>query len=283
MKSKRAILFFLLLPGAVFILLFTALPFYYMIERSLHKSNYIINVFVGIGNYIKTFKDPGYREVIGTSFMYAGIICFFSTFIPLIFALMVYDTPKWVQNYTRFMFFVPGFASGVIISQVWRWIYQPRVGLINYLLSFLNIEPIMWMGGRYTAIIGISLMTILGNMGVPILVYLSNILSINPELYDAARIDGATKLQIKIKIVIPLLLPSILLVVLITMATGFFMLGTILMMTGGGYGTSNFMYNIYSEGALKRSVGMASARSAILVVIVLGMAILKRKLEEMKR
>jgi multiple sugar transport system permease protein len=270
-------------PGAVFILLFTVLPFFTMIEYSVFKSNYIAKDFVGFQNYIKTFTDPEYHKIIVSSFTYTGIVCFASVFIPLIVALLIYDLPKWIQNYTKFMLFVPSFTSGVIMTGVWKWIFQPRTGLLTYFVKLLGMEPKLWLTNRWVGILGLSVMCISGIMGVPLLIYMSSILSIPKECFDAARIDGANNFQIKFRIIIPLLGPSILMVVLITMMSGFFIMETILLMTGGGYGTANFMFNIFSEGINRQKVGLASARSFMLFAIILTMALTKRKLETMKK
>ncbi len=279
MKGKRTILFFLLGPGAVFILLFTALPFIFMFELSFFKTNYIAREFVGFKHFVNTFTDPGYLEVFTSSMIYAGGICFVTTFVPLCFALVAYDTPKWVQNYVKFIFFVPSFTSGVIMTMVWRYIFQPRTGLITYLTSLVGIPSVMWMSNRWTAVGGISIMTISGIMGVPLLIYMSSILSINPELFDSARIDGATRLQMKTRIIIPMLGPSVLLVILITMMSGFFIMETILLMTGGGYGTQTFIFNIFYEGINNSKVGLASARNVLMFFVIMAMVFVKRKLE----
>jgi len=205
------------MPGAVFILLFTVLPFFIMFEWSFFKTDYISRQFYGIKHFIETFRDPEYYEVFVTSMVYAVVVCLTTTFVPLLFALLAYDTPKWIQNYTKFVFFVPSFTSGVIMVNVWRWIFQPRIGLLTYLSGLVGIKPMMWMANRWTAIGGLSVMTISGIMGVPLLIYMSSILSINPELFDAARIDGANKIQVKLRIVLPLLGPSVLICILITM------------------------------------------------------------------
>jgi multiple sugar transport system permease protein len=92
--------------------------------------------------------------------------------------------------------------------------------------------------------------------------------------------DGCTQLQIKTKIVLPLLLPSILLVILITMMSGFFILETILLMTGGGYKTQTFIFNIFQEGINKSRIGLGSARSVIMFFVILTMVLVKRRLEK---
>lgn len=263
----------------MFILLFTALPFFFMFELSFFKTNYIAREFVGLQHFTNTFRDPEYLEVFTSSMVYAGVICFVTTFTPLIFALLAYDTPKWVQSYTKFIFFVPSFTSGVIMTMVWRYIFQPRTGLITYLTGLVGIPSVMWMSFRPTAIGGISIMTISGIMGVPLLIYMSSILSINPEVFDAARIDGTTRFQIKTRIVIPMLGPSVLLVILITMMSGFFIMETILLMTGGGYGTQTFIFNIFYEGINNSKVGLASARNVIMFFVIMAMVFVKRKLE----
>jgi len=169
------------------------------------------------------------------------------------------------------------------MTNVWRWIFQPRIGLLTYLTGLVGIKPMMWMAHRWTAIGGLSIMTISGIMGVPLLIYMSSILAINPELFDAARIDGANRIQVKIKIVLPLLGPSILLCILITMMSGFFIMETILLMTGGGYGSQTFMFNIFSEGINKQRIGLASARNVVMFFLIMAMVVFKRKMEAMRR
>ena len=279
MTGKRLILFFLLGPGAVFIILFTVLPAFTMFELSVFKTNYISRDFVGFKHFSDTFKDPEYLKVFTSSMIYAGSICLVTTFTPLLFALLAYDTPKWIQNYTKFIFFVPSFTSGVIMTMVWRYIFQPRTGLITYLTGLVDVPSVMWMANRWTAVGGISIMTISGIMGVPLLIYMSSILSINPEVFDAARIDGASRFQVKTRIVVPMLGPSILLVILITMMSGFFIMETILLMTGGGYGTQTFIFNIFYEGINNSKVGLASARNVIMFFVIMTMVFIKRKLE----
>jgi multiple sugar transport system permease protein len=278
--AQRTMLISLLLPEGIFLILFTALPFITMFEKSVYMTDYISTRYVGFKHYLDTFRDPDYRDVFVSSMVYAVTICVATTFVPLGVALFIYDLPKWMQNYVKFVFFVPSFTSGVIMTQVWRWIFQPRIGLLTYLTGLIGIKPVMWMAERWTAIFGISIMTISGIMGVPLLIYLSSILSINPELFDVARMDGATTLQVRTRIVLPLLVPSILLVILLTMMSGFFILETILLMTGGGYKTQTFIFNIFAEGINRSRIGLASARSVLMFFVILAMVLTKRRLEK---
>lgn len=250
-----------------------------MFELSFFQTNYISRDFVGLKHFINTFRDPGYLKVFTSSLIYAGSICLVTTFTPLIFALLAYDTKRWMQSYTKFIFFVPSFTSGVIMTMVWRYIFQPRTGLITYLTGLFGIPSVMWMANRWTAVGGISVMTISGIMGVPLLIYMSSILSINPEVFDAARIDGASRFQVKTRIVIPMLGPSVLLVILITMMSGFFIMETILLMTGGGYGTQTFIFNIFHEGINNSKIGLASARNVLMFFVIMTMVFIKRRLE----
>lgn len=279
-KGQRLMLVLLLFPSAVFIILFTGLPFIFMLEKSLVATDYISTQFVGLKHYFDTFTDPDYLDVFVSSMIYAVTVCSVTTIVPLLFALLAYDCPKWVQSYAKFIFFVPSFTSGVIMTLIYRWIFQPRIGLITYLTGLVGIPPVMWMANRWTAIGGIAGMTISGIMGVPLLIYMSSILSINPELFDVARMDGATQFQIKTKIVLPLLGPSVLLVILITMMSGFFIMETILLMTGGGYDTQTFIFNIFDQGINQSKIGLASARSVIMFFVILTMVLVKRRLEK---
>ena len=268
MKVKGITIAALLLPGAVVAIGTTTATYTIMLVESFYKTNYVVKEFVGLANYAKSIVDPRYHTVIGTSFLYSAIITPAVTFIPLMIAMMIYDMPAKIQHITKFVFFVPSFAAGVIISQSWRWIFQPQYGVLTWLLGLFGIEPIVVMGSRYTAIFGLSIMSIMGGLGLPLLLYMSSISSIDPAVFDAARIDGASKFQRRMRIVFPLLIPTIFLIIFMTMTGGFFLLESILMMTGGGRGTASFLFDIYDQGFNRRAVGVASARSIMTFIPV---------------
>lgn len=116
--------------------------------------------------------------------------------------------------------------------------------------------------------IGISIMQILGGMGLPLLLYMSAVMSIPAEVFDAARIDGASKFQRRIRIVFPMLVPVMFLVMLMSMTGPLFMLEAVLMMTGGGRGTSTLMVDIFKTGIQRSMIGLATARSMLAFVTV---------------
>jgi len=273
--------YILLFPALFLSFLLGVVPLYMVLRLSLFQTNYIASKFIGFGNYIEIFTNPEYWERLYTSLLYTLIITPAGLLISTAIALYVINMKKWTQNYTRFITYIPVFATGVIISTVWKWIFHARYGMINWIIGLLGIEPIIWLGGKYTGIIAICTVIMLSGLGFQVVVLLSSMLAISQEIYDAAKIDGASWWKIKMRIILPLQLPTISLLGMLSMIGTFQIWETIYMMTGGGpmNKTANLMYDVYQTGFLYSRYGLASAKTIVLMLVTLGLALGKRRLE----
>jgi len=279
-KTNKAYLF--LLPAGVFFVVFTLTPIVMMGVISLFETNYITSEFVGLGNYIDALTSPDFRQSIANSLFYCAFTITLGTFVPLAVALTAYRYSNAYRDIVRFAFYVPSLASGVVIANAWKWIFDYRKGLANYLLSVVGIEPVMWWGHQVTAIGIISLIVVNLWMGSWIILYLAVLTTVRKEVIDSARIDGANWRQIQTKILIPLISPWVLFIMLMEIISTFQIWENIYLLTSGGPAntTATVVYNIYDTGFLQSRYGVASARSVILVAIVLGLALAKNRLEK---
>jgi len=276
--------YFFLLPAVVFFTLFTLTPIVMMGAISLFETDYITSEFVGLQNYIDALTSSDFRQSIANSLFYCAFTVTLGTSIPLTVALTAYRYSNTYRDIVRFAFYIPSIASGIVIANAWKWIFDYRKGLANYLLSVISVEPVMWWGHQVTAIGIISLIVVNIWMGGGIILYLAVLTTIRKEVIDSARIDGANWRQIQTKILIPLIAPWVLFIILLHIISTFQIWENIYLLTSGGPAntTATIVYNIYETGFLRSQYGMASARSVILVMFVLGLALVKNRLEKRK-
>lgn len=242
--------------------------------------------FLGIQNYINIFKDALFwKALYNTLFM--GII----SHIPILLGglcLAYILNSKLVkgQNIFKTIYFMPMVTSSVAISLIFSNFFGNNYGLMNYLLSFLGEKPVNWLGGdgsliKYAVIIMFTWKWVGWNM----VIYLAGMQGINPDIYEAARIDGASHTKMIFSIVIPLLKP-IILFTLIQSSIGMFNLFTEpFMLTGGNWsgGTNNgaltlMMYLLNKAPQGGTSYGYASAVAYIITTMIVLFSLLFRKL-----
>ena len=271
--------FILLAPALILFILFTIVPIVYVINMSMFKTNMITTTFVGIGNYVKAFRDKSFVQHFVNTWLYTGFLTIGWTILPLGIALLAYDMHRVVQSYVRFIFYVPTFASGVIISTIWLYILHPTNGLANWIMTSIGLQPQMWLGERLLAIGSLSFILITSYLGFYILIYMSAILAIDKNVLESARMDGASEWQIKTRIIIPIISPTIFFISLLTMIAALQMWETIFVMspTVKSY---NLMFNIFDSAFQAGKYGFASAKTLILIVMVFSISFTKRLIEK---
>jgi multiple sugar transport system permease protein len=278
-KINKGILpYLLVVPAFLLFMVFSLGPLADIFRLSVLKTDYINSKFVGLANFKKIFTDPIFRQTIGNSFIYVLFIVPAVTLIATFISLLVVNMKAWIHTYIRFVFYVPLLASGVIIANVWRWIYHPRGGLLNWLLSIIGLPAVIWFGGRWTAIMGVSMVVVTSTIGVHIIIYLASIKAIPKELYEAALIDGANWRQIRLRIVLPQILPTVLLMMLMNTIGAFQVWESIFLLAPYEY-SQNIMYSVYTTGFMYSHFGLASAKSLVLIAIILTVAIIQRRIK----
>jgi len=174
-------------------------------------------------------------------------------------------------NFLRTLFFLPSVSSFVAIALVWQWMYHPQFGLANYLLNFLGLPPLNWLRDPATALIAIMLMSIWMGLGYQMVIFLAGLQNIPPELYEAARTDGATAWQRFWKITLPLLMPTTFFILVTSLIGSFQVFSSIYVMTEGGplRSTDVVVYHIYQNAWEYLKMGYASAMAWVLFLIVM--------------
>jgi ABC-type sugar transport system permease subunit len=259
----------------VFYCLFTIWPLGKVVELSVYETNFISRSFVGLKNYIATLSDPSFQRSILNSLVYMAILVPGNTLGALLLSLWAFRLSKKWQDVSRIVLYVPALAAGMIISQLWDWVFH-IAGPINWLLGRLGIPAISWFSKGYTAIPVIGFIIVFGSFGGNFIILLSSMLSIDGSLFDAAKIDGANQRRINWRIVVPLIFPSIMLVAFLSAMQGPSIIYTIYALAPQDFAATIAFY-IYQSGFMLSKYGMAAAQSVILLAAMIGVSLIKQR------
>jgi len=260
----------LLLPSLIFLTLFTFYPIFYSIFMSFFKNNQATYqtgpVFIEWDNYIRLFtKDKVFIQTFWNNLIIAAVTVPTSIALAICMALFA-NKVKIGKGLVRVSFFYPTLLPMVAVANIWLFIYTPMYGLlgqINPNWRFLtNPDTVLW---------ALIVMMIWKQAGYVMVFFISGLQNINPELYEAAHIDGANNRQIFWKITWPMLMPTTLYVMIITMTNAFKWVDHLYIMTKGGPGNSSNMllFYVYQTAFDRSNTGYASAITVVIVVLLL--------------
>lgn len=278
-KNWSAYLF--LTPGLIHFVIFTLFAVGFAFYISFHEWNIIKpdKPFVGLENYQRLFQDARFlRAVINTLTFMVGVPL--NLAVGLMVALLL-NTKVRGQAIFRTMFYIPVVTPLVVSSIIWKWVYQGDYGLLNYYLLKFGIieEKIFWLANPDLALPALIIMMIWGGTGGTMVIYLAGLQSIPEEMYDAAKVDGASALQRLLYITIPLLRPTTFFL-LITGVIGTFQIFTeVYIMTNGGplNRTTTIGYYLYVNAFRELDMGYATAMAFVLFAMIFVFTLLQWK------
>lgn len=278
----KRVAYLLLLPSVLLFLAFPFLATYLVGHLSMFDTNYVVSKFVGFGNYVKLMLDPTFWQSMCNAIIYCAMIIPTMVVVALVLSILISDFRPKTQNAFRIVFYIPGFTAGIIIASVWKWIYNYQFGLANWLVGLVGIKPVMWLASQSYAMVGVSIMIILATLGGTLMLYSAAIMAIPHEILEQSRVDGASWLQTKVKIVVPMIMPTVLLSIVLIMIGTMQMWEFIYQLTYGGPagGTASPVFDIWLTAFTYGKYGLASAKSLVLLVVILAMALIKRQIEK---
>jgi multiple sugar transport system permease protein len=224
----------------------------------------------GLSNYVKLVDDPLFLLSMRNSLVYTLIFTPTGIILALTLAILI-DGRTRLREYYRVAYFLPVITSVAASAILWKWLYQPGFGLVNTALGLLGIAGPSWLNDRSTALLAIGIMGVWQGLGFTITIFLAGLQSIPPSLYEAARIDGATKLQQIFRITVPLLRGTALFVSVIGVADAFQVFSQVYIMTRGGpaYSSSTLAYYLYVSAIQRFQMGYAATIAVVIFTIVL--------------
>ena len=271
-----------ILPALIIYLLFSITPFLYTIYYSFtdYTDMNPINLhFVGLKNYIKVLQTPVMLAAIKNSVIYAILLTGFQTLLGLPLAFVLNQKLK-SRNLLRAVFFFPAVFSSLIIGYLWNFIMSSSdFGLINNILHQLGLGTLNFFTSK-NALYSVILTQIWQWTGWAMVIFLANLQSISPDLYEAAEIDGANGLKKFMYVTLPLMCPSVKIVIVTGLIGGMKVFDIIYSMTSGGPGdaTQTVMTVMMKKGISEGFYSTCSAFGVCFFIIVLAISAIVTKL-----
>ena len=271
-------LFFFLPVAASLLLSVTDFDIYALGDSALTR-------FVGLRNYAELVRNNTFWLAVKNTFYFALVGGPLTVAASLGAALLVNARAVRLRGLFRTVYFTPFVTTLVAIAIVWRYLYHPRYGLLNYLLGAVGVGPIDWLGDPRWAMPAIILMAVWKNFGYNMLIFIAGLQSIPEELYEAARIDGAGAWRRFWHVTIPQLAPTFLFVGVVTMIGYFQLFAEPYVMTNGGplRATTSLVLFMYEEGFRWWRMGVAAAIAFILFGIILLWTMLQLRVQRERR
>lgn len=259
---------------AIPLLTFTAFTIYPVLSAfviSFQEFKPLRTVWVGFDNYKETFKSSLFYKSIVNTIVYTAFTIPLSMALSFVISVLIVPLTKKKQTFFKATYYLPAIASGVALSFVWKWIYDPLpAGLLNRLVSLFGVENQNWLGSSKTSMLSLILMALLSSHGTSIIIYIAALLGIDNTYYESAEIDGATFFQKLRYIVLPLVKPTTVFLLITGVIGSFQVFQNAFLMTGGGPDNSTTMVGllIYNNAFTYFEYGRASAQALVLAAVI---------------
>ena len=281
--SRLGLLFFA--PSLLGFVIFFALPIAWSLYLSFTEyDGFAAPQWVGLENYAEILlhnpftSDPPYyfwKSLLNT-------LAYCVTYIPLSIGLSLFIAILLNSNLPgmkvfRAIYFLPVVSSVIAVSLMWRWLFAVDYGPINYFLVSIGGESwrLGWLQDPDWSMLGLVIMAVWRTLGYNIIIILASLQGVPNDLYEAAYVDGASRLQVIFKITIPLISPGLFFVVLMSLITGMQVFSEAYVMTGGGpaRATLTVVYNLYQQGFSFLRFGLSSAMGWTVFVLIFSIAL----------
>ncbi|MEU1973431.1 sugar ABC transporter permease [Microbacterium sp. NPDC019599] len=260
-----------LLPSLIPLLAFVIGPMITAAWTSLHSWNLIGPMqWVGLDNYAFLLTDPATQQA------FLHTVYYIVGYLPIVYIgglglALALNTALRGRAFLRGVYFLPVITSWVVVALVWRWLLNPSTGIVNTVLSWVGIEGPGWWADPVWAMPSIILASAWKDLGFVMVILLAGLQTINPDLYEAASLDGAGWRRRLFSVTLPMLSPSTFFVIVLSLINGFQVFDQVYVMTGGGPNNSSQVVvgMVYDLTFRYGQAGMASALSWLLFFVIL--------------
>ena len=268
-----------LLPGLIVFLVLIVFPFLSNFVLSFTRWTGVRSpLWIGLANYRKALGDSIFWASFKNNLFLIISLTTIPTIIGLLLATILYDYiskefGKGISSIFRAGFYLPQVIPAVVSALVWKWILQPDWGVLNYVLKAVHLDALAhnWLGDPNTALLAIIVTMIWFQIGYPMVIFMAALQRIDPELYEAASIDGASWFQKFFQLTIPLIRPEMYVVILTTTIFALKTFGQVFAMTLGGPGNATMVasYFSYKNFFQNSNVGYGATMSTVVTFIII--------------
>ena len=277
MIDRKLIAYIFLAPAMLLIGVFVLLPMIGALLISFSEYNMIEPAsFVGTAQYQRLFSDPFFWNALFNSLLYLVVVVPVLTFAPIFLAVVVNQRIKGIALF-RGIYYLPVVTSLVVTGLMWKWVYEEN-GVLNFILAKLGLleNPIAWLASPDVSLFAVMVVTIWSGMGFYMVIYLAGLQSISRSLYEAADLQGISKIRQTIFITIPMLRPYIALVAVISSIAAMKVFEEVFVMTKGGplSQTETLVFFVYQNAFVEFDMGYASAAGIALFAVTFVLSLL---------
>ena len=274
--NRQRVAWLFLAPALIVLGLFFLLPVIAALALSLTDYDIyaLANIhnlrFVALSHYWSLLQRPLFWSALGHTVYFVAIGVPLSMGASLGAAMLLNSPLARMKPFFRTALFAPVVTTVVAMAVIWRYLFNTKYGMANYVLGHLGVHPIDWLGDPHWAMPTIILFAVWKNFGYNMIIFLAGLQAIPIDLYEAARIDGASAWQQFRHITMPMLAPTLLMVSILTVSGYFQLFAEPYVMTEGGplQSTTSVLYLMYEEGFKWWNLGSASAVAFMLFVIM---------------
>ncbi|OCT12758.1 glycerol-3-phosphate ABC transporter permease [Paenibacillus pectinilyticus] len=274
-----------LAPSLLLFATFLFYPLFQTFYLSMHETDPRGRVasFVGFDNFTAIFTSERFYQSLGVTGLFTVLTVPTVIAIALMLAAFTHNQLKGMRIF-QFIFSLPVVLSVGTSAVIWMMLFHPSVGMLNYLLHLVGLEPVAWLTDPRWALLSVSMMTIWMNLGFTYIVLLSGLQGIPDEIYDSAKIDGSGPIRTFVQIVMPLLSPTVFFVTIVSIIGAFQSFGQIHILTRGGpvNSTDVLVYSLYQDAFINFRFGTGSAQALVLFAIILIFTVIQFKVFERK-
>jgi putative aldouronate transport system permease protein len=272
---SHAWLYVMILPVIAYFAIFVYYPLYQGVNSSFQEFKLLGNAeYIGTQNYIDVWNDPKFWQVVRNTLLIGGGIIVFGFLPPIMVALALNEVSFLLyKKIAQTVVYLPHLFSWVVIGGMWIYLLSTSGGLINELLALIDVGPMRFLTNATWARTMMIGLPIWKDMGYAAIIYLAAITSINPSLYEAARIDGASRFQQAYQITMPMLTPTMKVVFMLNILGLLRIFDQIFVMRNPVIQSKIdvIMTYVYDMGIQKYEIGFASAISVMVLVATLVM------------
>lgn len=282
---KKYIAYLFLFPALVLLGIFFFIPFFqtFVISLKDYSTDIYNPAFAGLRNYAVLLHSKEFYTALTNTFLFLILVVPFLSIFPLIVAIFINGKIRGVSLY-KVLIYLPVVVSIVVVAIAFKWLYAQE-GILNYFLLLINISPIGWLTDTRFAMLSVAIVTIYKGIGYYMMIYLSALIGVPKDLYEAAEVDGANEFFKHLTVTIPHLMPAIALVVTVSSISALKVFAEIYVMTKGGplNSTKTIVYYIYERAFENLDLSMASCASVVLLILILVFSIINITFFENKR
>ena len=292
LKSGKMIILAAIVPCMIYYLIFYHGAMFYAFYLSF--TNWQLGVdtkFIKLDNFVRIFTaDNLFFKSLFNTLYYTVFTVPVGTILAIFVASLINGQGKKLASAFRTIYFIPVVTSLVAVAVVWKWLYQPSFGLINQVLGIFGFRKVMWLSSPSVAMLSVMIMSIWRDLGFKAVIIMAALQGIPRTYFEAAMIDGAQKVQIFLKITIPLIFPAITFIAVTGMISAMQVFTEMHVMMSSNHmsigasgpldSTRTVVVHLYERAFSRYRMGYASATAILLFIIILAMSLIQLRIME---